>query len=151
LNFSEFGFYHTLHEFASTIIDISKAIIKDDGYPGVTIAYDGDTVIVSDGTIPPKPIAIRPQDLIGQPTWIAQGVIQAKFVTRGDLDIGAVVMLPPTLFNTQQAAAPYAGAPRNQPSFSGNFVIQSLHHYANARQPSADSWTTVVEMYRPNP
>lgn len=151
LNYSEFGYYHTLGEFASTVIGISKAIIKDDGYPRVAIAYDGDTVIVADSTIPPKPIALRPEDLIGQPTWIKQRTISIKTAMRGDLDLSSVITLPPTLVSTQSGAAPYAGTPRNQTSFSGDFVIEDLRHYANFRQPSSDAWATVIQAYNPRP
>lgn len=146
LAFDEHGYYETLTEFSKTVFDISKSIISDPNYPGVTIGFDGTTVKVSDLTTLPAPISIQPQDLIGQPTWIGPQTIQAMFVMRGDIGLGDVIKLPHTLITTTSAAeSQYSGY--GKVTFSGNYAITRIQHYGNFRQPDAYSWATVVEMY----
>ncbi len=139
----------SLDELSKLVYELSKRIITDAGYPGVWISYDGVTVNVSDQTNPTKPKKIAFQDLIGQPTWIGPNVIQAKFVMRSDLDIQSVVTLPPGLVTTSQAAlTAFTGMsnPANSLTFSGDYVVQEIHHYGNFRQPDAQSWNTTVNM-----
>lgn len=148
LAFDEHGFYGTLTEFSKTVFDISKSIIGDPSYPGVTIGFDGVTVSVSDLTTPPAPITIQPQDLIGQPTWIAPQTIQAMFVMRGDIGLQDVIKLPATLITTTSPSfSQFNSNGLSTTTFSGNYVINRIQHYGNMRQPDASSWSTVVEMY----
>ena len=133
----------TLNELASVLNDISKSIIKDDGYPGVLIYYDGQRITATDNTTPNTVIPIAFQDLIGQPTWRGPLLIQMKTVLRGDLFLGDRVSLPQSLVQTTAAAFT-----RFQPktSFTGNYFIQGIHHYGNFRQPDGASWATVFDM-----
>lgn len=144
----EQGFYGTLTEFSQTVFDISKSLISDANYPGVTIGFDGVTVSVSDLTTPPPVIKIQPQDLVGQPTWIQPQTIQAMFVMRGDLSLNDVIELPPTLIKTTSPSFSQFNQPnQKQVTFSGKYVVNRLQHYGNLRQPDASSWTTVIEAY----
>ena len=138
----------TLDELNAVVFERSKNIIKDDTYLGVNISYDGITIKVGDGTATPAAKKIAFQDLIGQPTWIDANTIQAKFVMRSDLDLLDVVTLPPSLVTGSQGAMTnFSG---NQASgnltFSGDYLIQAIHHYGNFRQPDASSWNTTVDM-----
>jgi hypothetical protein len=143
-NHDEPGYHGTLSQLASTIFPISKSIITDSTYSGVVIAYDGNTVTVTDQTTPSAVKAIAFQDLLGQPTWIGPAQIQAKLVMRGDLDLQDVVTLPQGLTTTTQQALTRF---QDKTTFSGNYVIQEIHHWGNFRQQDADSWNTTVNMY----
>ncbi len=144
LDHDEVGYYGTLTQMASVLNPLSKSIITDPGYPGVSISYDGETVTVSDLYGPPvQTKAIAFEDLIGQPTWIGPFTIQVKTVMRGDIDLFDIVTLPQTLItNTQSALTRF----RDKSIFSGNYVVQSIHHWGNFRQPDAASWNTTFEM-----
>lgn len=119
---------------------------KDKTHPGVLITLVGNKFTVYDGTAPQKPIEVAFQDLIGQPTWIGPATITFKTVLRSDIGAGNLVKLPSGIITpyalTSQAAA-YPGSPaRSKLAFQGSFVIQEVHHYANFRQPDAESWNT---------
>lgn len=142
------GYYYTLSQLAGVIFDMSKSIITDATYQGVVIDYDGVTVKVRDGTVKTEPKAIEFQDLLGQPTWLKFNTISVKTVMRGDLFLQDVVTLPrQAIFATQAASASqFRSDPKNQTTFSGNFVIQTCHHWGNFRQNDAASWCSVFEM-----
>lgn len=145
LDHDEVGYYATLTQLAGVLNPLSRSIITDPGYPGVSISYNGETVTVSDLYGPAtqtKTIAF--QDLIGQPTWIAPQMIQVKTVMRGDIDLLDVVTLPQTLTTNTQAALTRF---RDKTTFSGNYVVQNIHHWGNFRQPDAASWNTTFEMF----
>lgn len=150
LNHDEVHVCGSLTELASFLYPISRRTITDENYSGTQISFDdGVTMRAFDGTVPRAPKLIAFQDLVGQPTWIAPAVIQAKFVLRGDLDINDTITLPPSLVGTSAAAmTSLSGNPANMTTFSGNYVIQSIHHWGNFRQPDSSAWATVVDMIK---
>jgi hypothetical protein len=107
-NHDEPGIYGSLTQLASLLNPLSKRIVTDPDYPGVQITYDGATLRAFDLTAqpgaqqPPKQIAF--QDILGQPCWISPQQIQVKLVLRGDLNIGATIILPPNLATITAAA-----------------------------------------------
>jgi hypothetical protein len=148
LNYPVSGWYQSAQQFSDFVNDLSSAIIGGD-YPGVTISTDGQTVRVSDGTAAPASSTktIGFQDLIGQPTWVAGGIISVKTVLRADISVNDTVSLPPSLVTTSLAAAQFNyGLAKDKTTFSGVFGVNEVHHYGNFRQPTADSWTTVFQL-----
>jgi hypothetical protein len=144
LNHDEPGYHGTLTQLAAYVYTISRSIIQDPGYAGVTIDYHDGTINVADQTVAPSDvIPIAFQDLVGQPTWIEPNVIQAKAVMRGDIGIQDVVSLPQTLITN--SAASYLGF-QDKSIFTGNYVVTDVHHYGNFRQPDAASWNTTFNM-----
>lgn len=145
-NHDEPGIYGSLTQLATYLNPLSKRIITDAKYAGVSIAYDGSTIRVFDATTTPPTINIDFTDLVGQPTWIAVDTIQVVCVLRGDLDIDSLIFLPQTLVtNSAASLAGLTGNPANSLTFTGRYRIIKLHHYGNFRQPDAASWTTVIE------
>ncbi len=144
-NYVQTGHYPSLGSFAQAINDISSSILGG-AYPGITIAINGGTISVFDGTVPATAATIKKiafQDLIGQPTWIDAGTVSFKTVLRADIQVGDTVYLPPTPF-TQSAASlqRFSNSPQNSLSFSGNFQVQQVQHFGNSRQADAASWNT---------
>lgn len=144
LNHNQPGYYNTVEQLAGVIYDLSKSIITDAGYPGVAIGYDGVTVTVSDQSSPLPPTAIAFQDLIGQPTWVEPQIIQVKTVMRGDIGINDVVTLPQGVVSTTANALRRF---QDETTFSGNYVVNAMHHFGASRQPDAASWNTTMNMY----
>jgi hypothetical protein len=142
LNHDQVGYHYSLLEFAAVVKAFSQQIIGGD-YPGVDIVYDGVTLDVHDGSSKPKPKAISFQDMLGQPTWIDFGTIQAKFVMRGDLHLNDVITLPTSLVTTSQQAFTQF---QDKTTFSGNYQIIKMRHYGNYKQPDAASWNTTVNL-----
>jgi hypothetical protein len=142
----EIGAYATLTQLATVIKGISHSIIQDPNYGGVTINWDGDqTLVVTDLTGPPAPAKMLLfRDMIGQPTWLRPLTVGVKCVMRADIGLQDVVSLPPKGPITNTAAAFLRF--QDQSAFTGNFVVQSIHHYGNFRQPDAASWNTTLEM-----
>ena len=144
------GPYPTIEEFSKYVRGISKSINKDPNYTGVSITMANNELQVSDATIEgalpsgtsPKMIAFT--DLVGQPTWIENRLIQITCVMRADLKIMDVIKLPPTLATTTAASLSQY---RDSSIFQGNFQIQTLRHVGNLRQPDARAWATTIEAY----
>jgi hypothetical protein len=142
LGYDQPGQYHSLEELSIYANGISKQILGSD-YTGVTISVAGNTINVWDGTSPTAPKQIEFTNLIGQPTWIKFGTIQAAMVMRADLNVGDYIKLPQGILTT--TAAPSFSQFRDKSTFQGTFLVNTVHHYGNYRQNSADAWTTIVE------
>lgn len=140
----ETGLYATLVQFGTVVNGLSRRIIKTPNYAGVSIAYDGQKIIVSDGTQPAPVKEIEFADLIGQPTWRQPLVIQAKFQMRADLNLFQVIHLPKSLATVTSAQALLRF--QDKSSFTGNYTITAMHHYGSSRQADAGSWNTTVDM-----
>ena len=143
---TEAGYHYSLGQLNDVALRLSKAIIKAPNYQGVAIFHNGTNITVSDGTTKPAPKMIAFQDMIGQPTWIGLNTIQVKLVMRGDLAIGDVIKIPPSLVTTQGQTQQNLN-PSFFSTFSGSFMISDMHHYGNFRQPPADSWNTTINAF----
>lgn len=152
LNHDEAGVYGTLAQFSQMVNRLSKSIDTDPKYQGVQIAFVGQDIKATDGTVTPPAKYIAVQDLIGQPTWFQPNQITLKTVLRGDLDINDIIAIPPTIFGVQQAAQSQATITRQQDqlTFSGNFQVQYLHHHSDFRQNDAASWNTTIQAFMAN-
>jgi hypothetical protein len=148
------GTYESLSQFCGYLIDLTQRAgqsVYGDTYPGVQITIVGDTIRVFDATQPPKAIQLAFQDLIGQPTWINPGQVSFKAVLRSDIGVGSQVKFPQGIFSPYVLTSAAAAAPnapsRNRSVFQGAFIVSEVHHFANFRQPDADSWNTTFTAY----
>jgi hypothetical protein len=143
------GAYPSLSSFAAYLLSQTQKsgqATYGDKYPGVQMTIVGNTLKVFDGTQPPDAKQIAFQDLIGQPTWINPGTVNFKTVLRSDIAVGSSIQFPqgilaPYALTSAAAAAPNAPA-RSKTVFQGTFTVTEVHHFANFRQPDADSWNT---------
>lgn len=146
---TQVGSYKTLFQFCSYLLGITQASGQPTygpQYPGVQMTIVGSTIKVFDGTQAPTAVQIAFQDLIGQPTWINPGTVNFKTVLRSDIAVGSTIQFPqgiiaPFALTSAAAAAPNAPA-RSKTVFQGQFNVIEVHHFANFRQPDADSWNT---------
>jgi hypothetical protein len=137
------GFYATLGEFSSVIQQVSRTIVNKQGYAGVKVVFDQNTIKAVDGTTQQTPKQILFQDLIGQPTWLGVNTVQIKCPMRADIKVLDFVTLPKAQFTTTpQSQSQF----RNNSSFQGSWFVTSIRHIGRFRQPSADSWVTVMEL-----
>lgn len=123
-------------------------------YLGVQITLQGTTLKVWDSaTFAPKVWQLNFQDLIGQPTWLRVNQLTFKTVMRADIQLGDDILFPKNLIPPYGLLSPdsaFPGAPnRASTVFKGRFNVVEIHHYANYRQPDADSWNTtfVANLY----
>lgn len=137
------GFYQTLEQFSSYVLAASQAIIKTDGYIGAQIHATPAGFELFDGSTLKPPKAISFLDLIGQPTWLDVATLQVRLVLRADLSVSDLIKLPAgtNAVNTQNNYAQN----RNRGAFQGTFMVKNIRHLGDSRQPSADSWVTVIE------
>ncbi len=146
------GYYWTLTQFAGMLNKLTKSIKNSDDYAGVNIVVQGQTITVTDGTSENvtvqalKPIAFT--DLVGQPTWIGPQEISVKCVMRGDIKVGANVRLPKGQITTSAASLSQF---RDGSVFQGKFFVASVRHVGNSRQPDANSWVTVLDLFVQGP
>lgn len=139
------GFYGSLPQFAQYVKARSQDIIGGN-YAGVDITLNGTTFNVFDGTTQQNPRQIDFTDLIGQPTWIDAGTVQATCVMRGDLSVGDWVKLPPSLVTVTPSAMSAYSQQRQGSIFQGTFYIAQIRHVGNYKQPSGAAWTTVLDL-----
>ena len=142
------GYYFNLQQLSDYIQQISRKIgvsIYGAQYPGVSISVTGNTIIAYDSVNPLKTIQIAFQDTIGQPTWISSTDITFKTVLRADISVGMIIKLPTGIsgYALNSAASAQPNTPASSKSaFQGSFFVNEVHHWANFRQPDADSWNT---------
>jgi hypothetical protein len=150
----------TFNEWAQHVITISRPIGQQStgntNYPGVLMQLNSSskTIFFYDNVFNTAPSAVKPlvfQDFIGQPTWIEPNTINFKTVLRADLNIGNVIKFPQGVqapFVLTQANAAYPGSPINDTTtFQGLFQISRMQHFANFRQPDAESWVTTFDAF----
>lgn len=144
------AWYQTFEQFASALKRLTQPlgakVTGNPNYPGVWLSVNNNAVLAQDFTQPAAPTVIQFTDMIGQPTWIGVNEISFKTVMRSDLSVGDVVTLPNGLFAPYALMTPDAAVPNAPASsrliFEGTFVISEVHHFANFRQPDAESWST---------
>lgn len=141
----EQGFFGHLNELGPWLRTRTQAILGGT-YPGVDVVFDGQQFTMFDNTSNENtPKQIQFQDLIGQPTWIEYPTIQFKSVMRADLKVSDGITLPQTqVNNTQQAQSSQAN---QYVGFQGTFKVGAIRHVGNYRQPSGESWVTIVNAY----
>lgn len=134
--------YYDLEELATYVYNTSKKIIPRNDYQGATITYTADGFLLSDGTTQKAAKKIEYTDFIGNVTWIDIATIQAKLVMRGDLTINDRVQFPEKF--PQTTVVNSFSQFRNKISQPGEFQINQIRHVGSSRQPSADSWVTII-------
>jgi hypothetical protein len=133
----------TLRELNEFLRPITHQIMTGmQNYPGVGLCMQQGGIDVHDGTSQSGTKMIQFTDLVGQPTWIALNTISIKVVMRGDLKVSDLITLPPTPVITTADAQ---SGVNTQLTFQGTFLIVSLRHVGNFRQPSGDAWVTIIE------
>ncbi|ENA9695560.1 hypothetical protein ABG299_001051 [Salmonella enterica subsp. enterica] len=142
--------YLNIGQLATVIRDYSLGLLNKAKYSGVRIVLQSKAISVFDNsTESDGAIDILPQELIGQPTWIALNTISFKCPLRGDLHCGDVVHLPENMTagsllvqNTESSAAWI----RNKINFSGNHRIISVRHIGQyLNKDGNNAWVTVFE------
>ncbi len=143
---AEWGYYHTLTQFAQAILSLTQGTLTPD-YPGVTITMQGGQFFVYDGTTEGPNTALVFTDFIGQPTWIDSNVMQLKTVLRADLQLGQTITMPAGLQNQPGIVSTTAGSmPSNNKytsAFQNNFTITQVRHIGNFRSPDAGQWASI--------
>jgi len=137
------GFYQTLEQFSAYVLAASQSIIQTDGYIGAQIRPTPAGFELFDGSTLKAPKAISFLDLMGQPTWIDVATLQVRLVLRADLNVNDIITLP-TGTNAVNTQNNYAQN-RNRSSFQGTFMVKNIRHLGDSRQPSGDSWLTIIE------
>jgi hypothetical protein len=133
------GIYTSVKALAEWLFGASRSLINKPDYHGAAIAFDGNTINVYDQpSTKTKNIAFV--DLIGQPTWIQSPSIAFKCAMRADIALGDTIKMPKTFINnTHQAQSSLLNQAAAQ---QGAFIVTSIHHFGNFRQPDGYSWVT---------
>lgn len=143
------SFYQSMAQFSEYVQTTSANIVNGtDGpseYLGVKIVPTQTGFSVFDGSnSPSNPKQIQFVDLIGQPSWTSPLTLTFKAVMRNDLLVGDYIKMPQAQTTTSSSSFSQY---RNKATFQGTFQIASVRHLGDSRQPSADSWVTVVDCY----
>jgi hypothetical protein len=153
LSHDEAGTYDNIFQFAGFLQEMTESLgvqIYGNNYSGVLLTITGNTVFAHDNANPREAIQLEFTDLIGQPTWINPATVSFKTVLRSDIAVNDRIKFPqkglvtPYVLTTQNAAFPNAPS-RVRSIFQGTFTVNEVHHFANFRQPDADSWVTAFK------
>jgi len=140
--------YFSLVPFCKKMNEISKMLIPDKNYLGVSLSATVGGFTLVDGTIPTKKqIDIAFTDLIGNLTWLDVSTLQAKVVMRADCNIGDNITFPTGAPATNTATS--FNQARNLTSFDGIFSINKIRHVGSSRQPDANAWVTIIDCVIP--
>ncbi|MFZ4257382.1 hypothetical protein [Raoultella terrigena] len=155
LNFERPMFCDSITLLAKDLKTYSRSVIKDPGYSGVEMAVNQSEIRVWDNDYKnhpsgvserkSKPLQIEFTDLIGQPTWISFGVVSLFCVMRADIHTGDHILMPKNSRPVIQASS--FSQYRDESAFQGQFEVQSVRFLGNSRQPTADSWVTIIEAH----
>ncbi|ELU6036682.1 hypothetical protein SCG61_001007 [Salmonella enterica] len=146
------GVYNRLGQLATAIRSQSFSIINTNDYTGVQMVMQNRTIRIFDNTAGNGDgIAILPQELVGQPTWIGPVSVSFKCPMRADLRCGDVIQLPQNIIsgpssllsvNTERSYSML----RDSVNFTGKFLITSVRHVGDYLNPdSNNAWNTIYE------
>ena len=161
-SFPLIGIYGSVQQFADYINKQTFGMLgaSNPKYQGVQMFMRDGTLVVTDGstgtdtqstagTTPPKfkTVNIAITDLIGQPTWVGNNVIQVTTVQRGDIQIGDSITLPKGLTTITaagvQAAPETFTAARWSSQFQGTLQVAAVRHVGHYKAPAASAWVSV--------
>lgn len=159
------GFFAKLSQLAEYInkatINLIGGYAPDGSYPGVMISLQNNTITIQDGTTPTKPKQLLVTDLLGQPTWVDAVTVQATVILRGNVRVGDYVSLPNGRLTITPGALTNLFSPplsggiatqlKNQPAFSGTFLVTSVRHVGNSRDGQGTSWITTLDLLNTAP
>ena len=119
--------------------------------PGVNIGkLAGNTVVVSDASNATAAVQLSFFDLVGQPKWIQPDIMQFTTVMRADIQIDTYVKMPDQLQNlpgiVNTAASSFPSSLKYQSTFKGTFIVQSVRHVGNFRDPNGSSWVSIFQV-----
>jgi hypothetical protein len=159
------GYFQTLQQFAQFINEVSISIVagptpannvygqaQNPTYSGIAITLQGGTLLVSDGTTQTNPKNIAFQDMIGQPVWNDKNTVQLTTVLRSDIQVSDFIKLPPaqgTITGGAPAQAgtnPFASTQKDGSIFNGVFLVRSVRHVGDSRNPAGTAWCTLLEL-----
>jgi hypothetical protein len=145
----EHGFYQSIGQYATFLLNASHDIIKTAGYPGVQVSVQGTTINVSDGTQGQTGAkTINAWDLIGQPIWTGTNTAQWRTVMRGDFQVGNTATLPKSLATlTALNGGQASGQGIN--IIQGSFQITNIRHVGSFRNPDGSAWCTIFDGVQP--
>ena len=140
------AYYPTIQALAKFI----KATTKTTSFSGVDVGIiNGNTIIVSDGSQPSKAVQLQFIDFVGQPKWVGVDTMQFVTVMRHDIQVNSRVLMPKGLQDApgivQTGAASYPSQLHYKTSFQGLFLVQSVRHIGNFRDPNGQSWVSVFQ------
>lgn len=149
----------SLEELAQLVSRITHEVFKQK----VFITIQAGVIRVFDNTYKPAPIQMNFTDLVGQPTWLSQGIMQIKTVMRADIQVGSIILMPSlrylgkdqvfpnapgfTTTYVSSALAPDGGAlpstDKNSGTFKNKFQVSELRHIGSYRSSAGEDWVTV--------
>ena len=138
-----FAHYQNINLFAQDMDFHSKRIINRPNYIGLKFAKTSDGYYGTDNTqTADTPIPIEFNDLIGQPTWLNYNEVQLKCVMRSDIKVANTIKMPKS--NIIQGKF---FAPKNDIFYTGTAFVSQVRHIGNFRQPDANSWVSVINVF----
>ena len=164
------SFKTTFVEFAKDIKDMTLSMLappslqssgtgQQQKYSGVWLGFYASTnkILAFDGTAPSEPISLKPEEFIGQPTWVTEsGVLQSVHPMRSDLAIGFTVQYPKNIPQYIDASLGKAASRLSINASAVPLSVFQVRHVGRYRDMSATGWATYLNagsrvITNPNP
>jgi hypothetical protein len=137
----------TFTQLATMVKSISNSIKP----PGVDLAVlRNKTIAAFDGSIQTGgAVQLAFTDLIGQPTWVDQNLMQFWTIMRADIQVGSYVLMPkglqdlPGIVGTAADSLP--SSLKYKTSFQGKFLVTAVRQVGNFRDTNGASWATLFQ------
>ncbi|HEO9044236.1 TPA: hypothetical protein QIF36_002403 [Enterobacter kobei] len=152
--------YLNMGGYSLDIGSLSRGIMNDPEYVGIQIYMQKDFIVVSDLLYPLSGIIhnVALEELIGQPTWEGFNSISVKVPLRSDINVGEGLRI--ASYTDCKIYTPYGGigtllttnggvaivARMQDTTFSGTFIVSGIRHVGAFRNPSADSWVSIITL-----
>jgi len=158
LPYHDAGFYQNIAQHITYLKSLSKSIVSDKDYPGVTAYPVKDIILLADGTKAYTHVKLDFWDLIGQPTWggpdTDNNAMLVTFMTpmRADIFPGVSVTMPEQVWQSV-AAIPgssnrgFTTTPMNvteRMTFQGPIYVTRVVINGDTRNPDGKSWSLQV-------
>lgn len=153
LPYHDAGFYQTVAQHMGYIKQLSKDLVGDKKYPGVSLFAHKGMLLAYDRSQAYNTIELQAWDLIGQPTWGGQdgdtndSFVNFKVPMRADIFPGCTVVLPQTwsnVFAMQAGGVSSAGVAsqdiRGRLAFMGPVNLMRVLIIGDSRNPAGESW-----------
>ncbi len=150
------AFHATAQGLAHTIKSHTRHALGPN-YPGVSIYFNGSQITVTDYSTSTAPtIALKFNDLVGQPTWLEPPTLTINTILRADIQPGNYITLPVGESQSPWNYQPGPGAVLTMPTtsgavfanklnFSGTFVVTAIRAVGHFRGTDDDAWLTVIQ------
>lgn len=147
--------FRSLNQFSMALKKVTLSTNGAAKYTGVIVVAQKGEINVFDSSKKSEPIAIKSQDIIGQPTWLdyngLYSQISLKTQLRADINVGDYIKLPMDMVNGPFSILSVGSqmsilTETQRLNFTGIYMVRASRHIGDYYNNSGDAWVTVFDL-----